>query len=148
MPSRSVCACVCVCVCTCMCVCVCVSVYVCICVCACVYMMGRGVHFQSGDLGTYMKGEYGISGFKMEASGFQSIANTTDNTEEREMRWVPERSCQHHLLHPQDVVRDVRQCQVWRVTCVSTWAVGSDRPTCEFCGRPWLCVPGKVTFPH
>ena len=111
-------------------------------------MVGRGVHFQSGGLGTYMRGEYGISGFKMEAGGFQSIADTTDNTEERETRWVPERSRRHHLPHPQNVFRDVRLCQAWRVTCVSTWAVGSDRPTCESCGRPWLRVPLKVTFPH
>ena len=143
-----VCVCVCVCVCICMCVCVCVSVYICMCVCVCACMVGRGVHFQSGGLGTYMRGEYGISGFKMEAGGFQSIADTTDNTEERETRWVPERSRRHHLPHPQNVFRDVRLCQAWRVTCVSTWAVGSDRPTCESCGRPWLRVPLKVTFPH
>jgi len=42
-------------------------------------MVGRGVHFQSGGLGTYMRGEYGISGFKMEVGGFQSTADTTDN---------------------------------------------------------------------
>ena len=141
-----ICVCVCVCVCTCMCVYMYVSVHICVCVCAC--KVGRGVHFQSEGLGTYMRGEYGISGFKMEVGGFQSVADTTDNTEERETRWVPERSRCHHLPHPQNVVRDIRLCQAWRVTCVSTWAVQSDRPTCESCGHLWLCVPGKATFPH
>ena len=34
-------------------------------VCVCVSGGVGGVPFQNGDLGTYMKGEYGISGFKM-----------------------------------------------------------------------------------